>query len=274
MDWERLLELNRNGLADFHTHTHYCDGNDSPEDMVRAAIARGMKAIGFSGHSHMNFDQEVCMSVEGTKQYRQEILQLRDRYAGQIEIYCGIERDYYDAQAQDAKPGTDWDYIIGSVHYLECLAEDAAAYPSVDDTTQMLEDAIKDYYGGDVYALIEDYYSTVAQVVQRTGADIIGHFNLVCKFNKGGDFGCKGVYFDESDPRYRTAWQKAADQLLQEDVLFEINTGAISRGYREEPYPSLEMQQYIRERGGRFIWSSDSHSTKTLCYGFNASRSK
>ena len=38
--------------ANFHTHTTYCDGKNTPEEMVQAAIALGMTAIGFSGHSH------------------------------------------------------------------------------------------------------------------------------------------------------------------------------------------------------------------------------
>ena len=55
---------------------------------------------------------------------------------------------------------------------------------------------------------------------------------------------------------------------MQEGVPFEINTGAISKGYRTEPYPAKNIRDYIRQQGGRFILSSDSHRTDTLCYGF------
>ena len=48
--------------GDFHVHTTFCDGQASPEEMVRAALEQGMDAIGFSGHSRTAFDESWCMS--------------------------------------------------------------------------------------------------------------------------------------------------------------------------------------------------------------------
>ncbi|MBQ7264093.1 MAG: PHP domain-containing protein, partial [Synergistaceae bacterium] len=78
-------------LADFHVHTTFCDGRDSAEDVVRAAISLGMSCLGFSGHAHTPFDEGWCMSIEGTEAYRREVSRLRAAYAGQIEILCGVE---------------------------------------------------------------------------------------------------------------------------------------------------------------------------------------
>ena len=273
MDWNRIIELNNENRADLHIHTCFCDGQDPPETMVRSAIEKGMLAIGFSGHSTTDFDREACMSEAETRGYRKEIARLKEKYEGTIEIYCGLERDFYDAGFDkgagfDGDPetggGSGWDYFIGSVHYLETKS----GHPSVDDTPEMLEEAIENDYGGDPYALIEDYYENVSQVAEKLGADVVGHFDLVSKYNAGGENGKPGRFFDEGDPRYRAAWRKAADRLLQEDVLFEINTGAVSRGYRSEPYPSREIRDYLRERGGRFLLSSDSHAAETIGYGF------
>ena len=82
-------------LCDFHVHTTFCDGKDSAEDMVLAAIKLGMKKLGFSGHSYTPFDEEPCMSPEDTQRYIQEVHRLREKYCGQIEILCGTECDYY-----------------------------------------------------------------------------------------------------------------------------------------------------------------------------------
>ncbi|MBQ0005173.1 MAG: hypothetical protein KBS68_04840, partial [Clostridiales bacterium] len=90
-----------------------------------------------------------------------------------------------------------------------------------------------------------------------------GHFDLISKVNE------KDHLFDEHHPRYVAAWQKAADKLLESGRPFEINTGAISRGYRTQPYPSLEMIEYLKERGASFVLASDSHNTETLCYDFD-----
>ena len=41
--------------ADFHTHTHYCDGAHSPEEMVLSAIEKGLTTLGIVTHSPMPF---------------------------------------------------------------------------------------------------------------------------------------------------------------------------------------------------------------------------
>ena len=55
---------------DLHVHTTYCDGKNTPEEMVLAAIDKGLVRLGFSGHAYQSFDQEPSMSIEGTAAYR------------------------------------------------------------------------------------------------------------------------------------------------------------------------------------------------------------
>jgi histidinol-phosphatase (PHP family) len=101
-----------------------------------------------------------------------------------------------------------------------------------------------------------------AYIVNKTDADIIGHFDLITKFNE------KSPRFDESEPRYRKAAIDAVDSLLTYCRPFEVNTGAISRGYRTTPYPSRGLLEYINARGGCVILSSDSHRADTLNFVF------
>lgn len=239
--------------ADFHTHTTFSDGKHTPEEMVLAAIQKGMTAIGFSDHSYTSFDPEPCMQPESISVYQAEIRRLQETYADQIHILCGIEQDIFSDI-----PAKGYDYIIGSVHYVRvdnhCIA--------VDDTPELLRSGIETYFHGDVYALTDAYWDTVAQVVARTGADIIGHLDLVRKFNRNGEF------FDENHPRYQAAAYRAVDALLKTGKPFEINTGAIARGYQDTPYPAPYLMDYIQKNGGKFILSSDSHSAETLCCRF------
>lgn len=241
-------------LADYHVHTVFCDGKNTPEEMVKAALEKGMEAIGFSGHSHTAFDESWCMSVDGTAAYRKEIARLKKAYAGKIKIFCGVEQDYFSDASTEG-----YDYVIGSVHYLCVNGE----YIPVDESAEDLKAAAEKQFGGDMMALCEKYYRTAANVCEKTNCDIIGHFDLITKFNEGG------ALFDENDPRYIAAWQKAADKLLRSGKVFEINTGAISRGYRTQPYPSADIRSYIKAKGGTFILSGDSHSADTLCFQFD-----
>lgn len=239
--------------GDFHTHTIFSDGKNTPEEMILSAIEKSMPAIGFSDHAYTYFDESYCMKKNQIQTYRDEIAFLKAKYANQIAVFCGIEQDYYSLESTDA-----YDYVIGSAHYLRLFGE----HVPVDEKPELLVEAADDFFGGDIYALIERYFAVVGDMINQTDADIIGHFDLISKFNENGEL------FDPGHPKYRDAWQHAADALLQTQKIFEINTGAMSRGYRTMPYPSEEMIRYIAERGGRFMLSGDAHSIETIGYQF------
>lgn len=241
-------------VSDLHVHTIFSDGKNTPEEMVQAAIDLGMTKIGFSDHAHTHFDERYCIQINRLEEYRQTIRALRDQYAGRIEILCGIEQDFYSDT-----PADEYDYVIGSAHYVK----KGDVYIPVDEKPEILIDAVEQYYDGDFFGLIEDYFSMISLVQEKTNADVIGHFDLITKFNEGGKL------FDERNPRYRSAAYSAADTLLKCGKPFEINTGAISRGYRTQPYPSAEVLEYLRKNGARFILSSDSHAVNTLCFRFD-----
>ena len=237
-----------------HMHTCFCDGKNSPEEMVLAAIDRGMECIGFSGHSYTFFDESWCMSESATEEYRRDIAALKKKYKDRIRILCGMEKDFYSTQDT-----SDFDYVIGSVHYLKA----GETFIPVDESPEILKKAAVDYFGGDLCALAEEYYRTVSAVVEKTGADIIGHFDLITKFME------TDAIPDITDPRYVSAWKRAADRLLAAGRPFELNTGAISRGYRTSPYPEKSILDYIQKNSGRIILSSDSHTCDTIGFGFD-----
>ena len=235
--------------SDLHTHTTFSDGKNTPEEMVLSAIEKGLKTIGISDHSVTAFDSSYCMKAEQISDYIKEIERLKEKYRDKIEVLCGIEQDLYSPKV-DYK----FDYIIGSVHYIKVQDN----YVPVDLSAQVLKDAAEKYFGGDIFPLIEEYYRAVSTVAVETGADIIGHFDLITKFQE------KMLLFDENDQRYIKAWKLAVDKLIKADIPFEINYGAISRGYRTTPYPAKNIRDYIIKKGGRFVYSSDSHNASTI----------
>lgn len=239
-------------LSDYHIHTTFSDGKNTPEEMVKAAMEKGVRSIGFSDHSYTYFDESYCMKREDKALYLKTVADLKKRYSGVIDIYCGIEQDYYSLEKTDG-----YDYVIGSVHYVKA----GDKFIPVDESAEEFKKAVENYFGGDTLSFAEAYFETVTRLAEKTNCDIIGHFDLISKFNEKG-------LFDEQNPRYVTAWKKAADNLLKSKKPFEINTGAISRGYKTSPYPSKEMIDYINKNGGSFILSSDAHSKDGICYRF------
>ena len=237
-------------MFDLHMHTVWSDGKNTPEEMVQEAIRKGLETVGISDHS----SGDPCgMTLETAPAYKAEIARLKEKYAGQIRVLCGLERDFFTDDF------TEYDYTIGSVHLLPVPDGHRV---SVDWMPEKLREGAEKYFGGDMLALAEAYYETEARVVEVTKCDIIGHFDLVTKFIEADPS------FDPKDPRYVKAWHHAADELLKTGKPFEVNFGAISRGYRTEPYPSVEIRAYIRSHGGKLLMSSDAHAKEYIAYGF------
>lgn len=245
--------MNRQNL---HTHTVLSDGKNTAEEMALGAIRAGCGSLGFSEHSPLPRAADpdgYTMRTENVPVYRREVLRLREKFAGELEIFLGLEQDIDSAPPQD-----DYDYLIGSVHGLW----KNGVYLPVDEAGETFRRIVTEIYGGDALGFVRDYYKRMAEVFQKTGCQIIGHFDLAAKFNESGRF------FDENSQPYLDAALEALEALLQENVIFEINTGAMSRGYRSMPYPAPPLLRAIRKKGGRICITSDSHSADTVTYAF------
>ena len=70
--------------ANYHTHTTWCDGKDSPEAVVLAAIGKGFDAIGFSSHAMLpEDDTSWVLTPEKAPRYANGAHALRDSVASQ-----------------------------------------------------------------------------------------------------------------------------------------------------------------------------------------------
>ena len=242
-------------FSNFHTHTVFCDGADSPEELVLEALRLGCPEIGFSGHSHLAEDSG-SMSEQGTLDYCAEIRRLQKKYEGRIRVRLGIEQDIFSDIDRSL-----FDYVIGAVHYVE---KNGRKY-AVDESPESFLFAVENAYSGDFLAMAEDYYALVAALPEKTGCDVIAHFDLITKYNEGG------ALFSTADPRYVAAADAALDRLLAASPrpLLEVNTGAMARGWRSEPYPERRLLDRWLNGGGKLLLSSDCHDRCNLLYAFD-----
>lgn len=250
-----ILERLDKKSCDLHTHTCFCDGKDTPEDMVVSAIRKGLSCIGILHHSTVSFDRECSISEEDVPRFKAEIRRLREKYKDKILVLCGIETDCYTTFCEEG-----YDYIIGSAHYLKIGKE----YLPIDLSRESLVRIANEKFDGDFFALADEYYRLVSEIKNKCNADIVGHFDLITKFNKDNSL------FNTADERYLSAAKAAARRLTDDGLLFEINTGAISRGYTDEPYPKSELYSYLRTLGADFILSSDAHQKENVAYKFES----
>jgi len=242
------------GFQNLHTHTTYCDGDSSIEDMIIAAIQKGGGSIGFSEHSYVYFDPEYSMDPIDIPSYMGDVRRLKEKYRNEIDVFLGLEVDHFTEEIPDGL-----DYIVGATHHIQKDGE----HITVDATPERLESAVDKYFDGDFYSLIEAFYETAACAAKKTNTDIIAHFDLLKKHNVGGRL------FDESHPRYVDAAISAMEQILKDCRLFEINTGAMYRKGLSEQYPSAFLLKELKRRGGEILFSSDSHDSESLYYKFD-----
>lgn len=240
--------------SNLHTHTTYSDGRHTVRENIESAIKKNMISIGFSDHSYTDFDLTYCIKKEAVASYIEEIKRLREEYADRIEVYIGLELDGYSTLDNRG----DFDYFIGDCHYVPT----PDGRRSVDNNERTFVEIGEKYFGGDYISFAKKYYETYAERIALIRPDVLGHFDLVTKFG----------YIDQSLPAYRAAALEALVASLEVCPIVEMNTGAIARGLRREPYPADFLLDEIKARGGKIVLSSDSHHADNLIFAFDECR--
>lgn len=242
-------------LQDLHIHSKYDDGRGSLMEIAEAAKDRGLCSVGFSGHSPLPYENDWSMSWDSFHAYMEEGRKVKESMGGELDVYLGIE---YDVISDLELSG--FDYVIGSVHHVM----DGEEPVSIDDTLELFEEACTRF--GNVEKLVEAYYETVGQLADNPYVDIVGHFDIITKFNE------RKCLIDTDGEAYVAASKSAMKKLVKAGKIFEINSGAVSRGYRTEPYPSKALLCELHKMGGRVTITSDAHSLDGLCYGFEQAK--
>ena len=241
-----------------HAHSRFDDGAATCEEMVLGAVAAGLTSFGVSAHSPMPHEPWTVPAWR-MDAFRQEMARLKTAYADRITVYTGLE---YDLVSEPDFSG--FDYVIASVHAVDY----AGTRWSVDHTRARAQAMIDEAFHGDKDAAAAHYFSLVRSIADISEADIVGHFDLITKFNEPEPL------YDTASPAYRRAALDAMEALVRAGKIFELNTGAVSRGYRTDFYPETYLLCALREMGGRLILSSDSHVADTVAFGFPEAEKK
>ncbi len=244
--------------CNLHTHTQFCDGQCTMEQMTQDAIAKGFETLGFSPHSLTPFDQSYCMKDYNA--FKQEFLRLKQKYKGKINLLMGIEADAF-GQTPDDK----FDYTIGSVHYLAVNGQYMSVFDvrknkvfALDESKETFLQLLAQGFDNDILSVAKSYYDTVVDMVQKTKPTIIGHFDLVSLY---GDFG-------EVEERYQQIAKDAIKRLQGCGSLVEINANRKFKG-RGGLYPADFLIKQFLDCGFDFVLSSDAHVTDSLGYDFD-----
>jgi histidinol-phosphatase (PHP family) len=242
-------------LSNLHTHSTFTDGKNTPEEIVLWAIDNGFVSVGFSDHGYTPRDLTYCL--KDTEGYRKEVLRVKEKYKNKIQVYLGIEQD-----ASNPLNRADYEYVISSSHYCDV---DGKLYP-IDSNPEKFKRCLA-LFNGDVIKMSNNYYGIFVDHILTYKPDIIGHFDLVTKFDQ-----MEGENRFFSNPEYNTLALNYLKKACKCGALFEVNTGAISRGYRTNPYPADYLLHEIKKQGNGVILTADSHAKETLCFAFDLAK--
>lgn len=245
----------------FHTHTTFCDGKSSAEEMINAAIKKGFSVLGFSGHSMFPFAGKWHITPDKFTAYVSEINRLKEIYSDRIKIFCGFEADYYPSLTcpdkdfyKELKP----DYLIGSVHYVV----KSNMHYSVDAGTDRVKRGLEILYKGDGKQAVIDYFEAQKEMLRYGNFDILGHADLIRKRNDELSF------FRPEETWYKELLKDFAKEVSKAGVIAEINTGGKARGATKDFYPSDYFLELFYNAGVPVCINSDAHNTDHLDFGF------
>ena len=242
--------------GNFHTHTVFCDGKNTAEEMAEQALLLGFTHLGFSGH----MDPDITMDLAA---YDKKIRCLQAEYKGRVDILRGVELDglFVPKDGNEKALLDNMEYLIGSTHFIE--SPSGGEPGCVDDTPERLEKFCREEFGGDYYRLARAYYELEAEICERTHCTFVGHFDLVTRFND------LMKVIDENDSRYTSPALETMEYLVSKNLPFEINCGAVNRGRKAELYPNRFLLRNLHEMGGEILINSDAHQKELLDGGFD-----
>lgn len=235
-------------LWDYHMHTHLCKhATGEPREYVQTAIDRGLIEIGFADHNPMPISlDDWRMDSQDLPVYIELIEDTRKKFP-KFPIKLGLECDFipgYEKHIRKLAAQADWDYFIGSVHYI---------MPGWDvDNPKKLEHW-KEHSREEVWYM---YFKAYTQAAQSELYDFLGHPDLVKKFG----FRPKG----DLKPYYKESLDAIADHKLA----IEINTSGLRKDVKEI-YPSRDFLKEAFKRDIPILISSDAHAPDEVGQDFD-----
>lgn len=168
-----------NDRYNYHSHTQFCDGHASMEEMAAAAFDAGMQIWGFSPHSPICVESPCNMSTEDFPAYYAEATRLKEMYEGKMQILTGMEIDFL---SKDFGPHIDFfqklplNYSIGSVHFVP--TQDGIPV-DCDGSFGRFSKNLSTCFRNDLRYVVEKFFEQELILIELGGFDILGHFDKI-----------------------------------------------------------------------------------------------
>ncbi len=224
----------------YHNHTKWSDGSATVTDMIEAARSAGLQEFGISDHFALGPGTPVswALAPDSLRSYVEEV-EAAQKASTDIKVRLSLEVDYFpetiDLIRKSLAP-FPFDYLIGSVHFIDAFPVDFSVQPWQEVTQEMRN------------ALWSSYWELLREAAQSGIYDIIGHFDLPKKFK----------FYPTVDLTAEAL--SVLDAIANANIAIEINTSGWDRPVGEA-YPCLSYLQEAYRRGIPLVINSDAHST-------------
>lgn len=228
----------KNKIINMHTHTtrcHHAAGED--REYVEKAIEAGYDVLGFSDHAPYIFENgfvsTIRMTMDELEGYVDSVLSLKKEYASDIDIYCGLEMEYFPKLFDRTMAEIDQypiDYMILGQHYYN--QEDGWVSP-------------KRPWRDEPY--LELYVERILQGLATDRFFYVAHPDIMC--------------FTGEIEVYRKHMVKIVQEMKKRNMPIEINVN----GYRDKfHYPNPEFIKLGVENDCDFVIGVDAHKPTDL----------
>lgn len=242
--------------ADLHTHTLYSHGKDTPQAMFAAAEAKGIELYGFTEHSprphSYNYTNEYREHLlRHFPQYVDEVKDLQRRHPGKVLL--GMEMDWMEKEVDFIKQAItayDFDYLIGSVHFLQTWGYD-------DDPADW-----KSLAAADHHRHYEAYFLTLRSMAESGLFNIAAHLDLIKIFSVQA--------FQQwiVDGSHLDLVRDALVALRQSGMALEISSAGLRKPCAEI-YPGPRIMALAADLKLDITFASDAHNVHDVAYGFD-----
>lgn len=239
--------------SDLHTHTYLCKHADgTAEEYIQKAVEYGFDMIGCTDHAPMpdQYDAPHRMTLEQFEQeYKPTVLALRERYKHAIDVKFAVESDFFpgtETWVRAFHEANEFDYIIGSVHYLGEWGFDNPVF-------------VHRYDEQNVDEIYKRYFEHIKRSAESGLFDILGHCDLVKKFGH----------------RPRKDMEEILRDMLKSvkaaDVVIEINTSGLRKPV-QGVYPGEHILKIASEFSIPLTLGSDAHTPADVGSAFDTGR--
>lgn len=231
-------------LTDYHNHLERGTLTlDYLKRFTDAAEKKGIKHFGISEHAYHFYQTADILRNSWVDERRfydmDDYVELfKEAWRNHIDVKMSIEMDYTPGKHKQMEQfinSYDFDYVIGSIHWIDDFGIDLAEYK-------------REWDKRDIYDVYQRYFDQVVTLAQSNLFDIIGHIDLVKIFN----------YIPGDESFLIEQYERATTALAESKTCVEISTAGL-RKPTGTLYPDKRLLQMCHDKKIPIVLSSDAH---------------